>query len=307
VNLSGVDLNLLVALDALLRERSVTRAAERVHLSQSAMSSALARVRDLFGDPILVRAGRRMALTPRAEALRGEVSEILSAAGEVLGPGDGFDPETSRRRFRIGGANVAAVALALVPRFIAQKPARAPNVEIEFPDLGDPIDAPLASGALDLAVVAQAELPEGLRQQLLIEEPIACLAAAPHPQAASPLTLEGFLALDHLRVASPARALDGVDYALARLGRERRVALTVPDFLHAPLAVATSGLVAAVPRSFARMMARFLPLQVLEPPLELPPYRVLQGWHPRGDRDPGCRWLRGFLLELVSTGRPGAA
>jgi DNA-binding transcriptional LysR family regulator len=232
VNLAAIDLNLLVALDALLSEASVTRAAARIGRSQPATTHALNRARALLGDPLLVRVGGSLRPTQRARALAPRIRRLLDQLAEVLGTASGFTP-----------ADVDSVALGttdyvgfvLVPGILRACRRDAPSMALRLRALGgdrDPL-APLADGAIDLAIGTFPHIPAGLRAEEILRDQFVCLVRKDHPVARRP-TLAQFAGLDHVLVTSPSEDLGPVDHALARRGRGRRIAAYVPHFLVAP-------------------------------------------------------------------------
>ncbi|MCA9515018.1 MAG: LysR family transcriptional regulator, partial [Myxococcales bacterium] len=254
-HLAGVDLNLLVALDALLAERHVTRAAARVGLTQSAMSRALARLRDLLGDELLVRAGRAMVATPRAEALTDPLRALLADAGALLRRATPFDPATSDRAFRVeGGDFIEELVLpALVPRLRAEAPGVS-LVAVGVHTSANALDA-LERGDLDaIASVPRDTYPPTLRARHLITDGFLCLLRADHPDA-SALDLPRYVALDHLLVSPMGGGGGIVDALLAERGLARRVAVRVQGFLPVASIIAGSDLVTTLPATLARRVA----------------------------------------------------
>jgi LysR family transcriptional regulator, transcriptional activator of nodD3 and syrA len=298
LNLAAIDLNLLVALDALLREESVTGAGRRIGLSQPATSHALARLRDLLDDELLVRDGRGMRKTELGRQLAPTVRRLLGEIEGALTARRRFDPATSQRAFRVA-ANDHAGAVLLPALFAAVRRA-APGVQVDvMPQQGAPDDGELARGALDAVIGTFPSIAAPLRARVLFRERFACVVRREHP-AAGRLTLGRYLALDHLVVASPGYGPGVVDVALEARGRARRVAMRVPHFLLAPAIVARTDLVLTLPRRVldAADAAR---LRVSRPPLALDDFAVQLVWHPRADRDAGAAWLRD---QLVACARP---
>jgi DNA-binding transcriptional LysR family regulator len=298
VNLSVVDLNLLVALDALLVEKSVTRAARRVGLSQPAMSNALARLRALFADPILVRAAKGMVPTPRADGLAAPIREALSTVERALAP-PAFDPRTAHRTFTI--ATVDTNEVELVPKLIARLATEAPAVDVRVipPARGANPTALLESETADIAVMAVKPVGPPLRAEAWYRERFVCIARKGHPALRGRLTLPRFCALAHVLIAPYGNPGSYVDDALARLGRRRRVAARLSSFLSAPVLVAESDLIATVGSRLARRAAAWLPLQILDLPLRLPEVEIGAIWHPRVEHDAGHRWFRELLGAIA--------
>ena len=241
----ALDLNLLVALESLLQEVSVGRAADRVALSQPAMSYALKRLRSLLNDPLLVRVGARMQLTSRAEALLYPVQDALARVRDLL-VGEGFEPSRSSRTFRLYVADNAGDLL--LPPLLKRLGDEAPNVGIRFqPWLGNGMDQFELARAVDVAIACVPEKFKGFYQQRLFTDRDACAVRRGHPIAGRFFDAEKFLKAKHVAVVGREFAEDPVDTWLREEGRERNVALTVPHYLQALHVVAQSDLIAVIP------------------------------------------------------------
>lgn len=299
--LAGVDLNLLVVLDALLAEKHVTRAAGRIGLSQSATSHALARLRDLLDDPLLVRGPQGgLVATARAEALQPALRRALDGLRDVLRGTPSFDPGTARRSFRIGMGDYQE--LVLLPRLVAQLAKDAPGVDLWVVPLPADPAAALAAGELDLAIGVWSGVgwPTGIYQRALLDEDFHCVVRAGHPATKQRLTLVRFCELDHLLIAPRGTPGSRVDDVLASLGRTRRVVVRVPHFLIAPHVIASSDLVATIATRLARIYAEPLGLALLPTPFEMPGFTVSTAWHERAHADPGHKWLREQLARAAA-------
>lgn len=294
--LAGMDLNQLVALDALLAEGSVTAAARRIGLSQPAMSHALARLRAALGDPLLVRAGRRMQLTSRARELAEPIAEALGSIERALAGRGAFDPAQARSTLRIAAIDFAL--LVLVPPLCAALARDAPGLEVVIEPPVEPVERTLAEGRIDLAIGLARDAP-GMSQRELLRERFVCVVRRGHPDAPRGLSLQRFVKLSHAIVSPRGRVSGAVDRALAERGLSRRVVLTVPSFHAAALAVAGSDLVLTVSERVARTAPRRGPLRMLKPPLSLERFRVTMLWHARLDADPMHAWVRERLLEIA--------
>jgi len=289
LNLAAIDLNLLVALDALLREENVTVAGRRIGLSQPAMSHALGRLRELLDDELLVREGRVMRrtelgrqLTPAVRRLVGDIEATLLARRR-------FDPATSQRSFRIAANDHAGAVL--LPALFARVRRAAPGVQLDIlPQQGAPAEAELARGDLDAVIGTFVRVAPPLVERVLFREGFVCAVRRDHP-AAGRLTLRRYVELDHLLVASPGYGPGVVDLALEARGMQRRVAMRVPHFLVAPAIVARTDLVLTLPRRVLAA-ADASALRVSRPPLPLEDFPVQLIWHQRADSDPGAAWLR---------------
>lgn len=297
------DLNQLRALDALLTERSVTGAARRLGLTQPAMSHALSRLRETLGDPLLVRSGRGMALTPRAEALAPRLRLALRGLEDAVRAELPFDPASARRSFRVAAADYAE--LVLLPALIPRLEREAPGVDLWMRRPVDELEA-LVDSDTDLVVglLRPGEQAAGIKHRALFRERFVVILRADHPLASGPLTLEAYAAAKHAFIAPRGGPGGVVDDALAKVGLSRRVALAIPHFLVAPYVVAGSDLVLTLAERVARAFAQHLPLVIVEPPLPLPEFTMSLMWHERMDADLGHIWLRNLLVE-VARGVPG--
>jgi DNA-binding transcriptional LysR family regulator len=303
-SLSAVDLNLLVVLDAILTEGNVTRAAERVGMTQPAMSQALARLRRLFDDPLFVRTPRGMIATARASELAAPVRRALGEIDRALASSPSFDPRTARRAFTLATLDHGelVILLPLLQRLAAEAPGIDLRVRpLRFADLEEELE----SGAVDLAigVLAPGDEPS-LNGQKLFREHFVCMVRADHPEVGATLSLAEYVALDHALVSPRGRPGSLVDAELAKRGLERRVALVVPHFAVAPMIVARSDLVLTVPERIAHAFAAMLPLRTVPPPLELPGFDVVQLWHERRQQDRPHTWLRGLVLSVCRSLKP---
>ncbi len=299
--LAGVDLNLVLALDALLAERHVTRAAARLGITQSAASHALARLRDLFDDPLLVRGPRgTMMPTPRASALAPAIHRILVDLSAVVRGDAAFDPATARRTFHLGTSDY--VELVLMPRLLERIQRTAPNVDLFLHTLTDHGDEALGSGAVDVVIgpPRSTARPAGSYEKHLFKESFTCIVRENHPLAASRLTLPRYCAAAHLLVAPRGTLGSYVDDALAAVGRTRRIALAVPHFLVVPYLIASSDLIATLATRVAETFADMLGLVTMPPPLALPKFDMALAWHERNHDDAPHRWLREQILAVAS-------
>lgn len=300
MNIRTLDLNLLPVLDALLSERHVTRAAERLHLSQPAVSNALARLRDQLGDPLLVRGAGGLLLTPRAAALADPVRALLAEAENLLRPPD-LDPAQLTLTLRIAMPDY--VQFVLLPRLVQRLADQAPGIRLGIQSMGTAqSEAALHRGELDLVFGYLDEMSDSatLYRQNLFRERFVCLARRNHPRVHDQLNLDQFCAESHILVSPQGGGFVGVvDQALAALGRERRVVLSIPLFLIAPRLVMESDLLITLAQRVADVFAAEMPLQILPPPFELPQFAVSQAWHARTHHEPAFRWLRAEIAALT--------
>lgn len=310
-----INLNLLPALEALLREGSVSGAARKLNVTQSAMSHALGRLRAVLQDPLLVPSGRGLTPTPRARSILAALPQALDRLGDAVQAGEGFDPRRSTRSFRI--ATLDYFELATLPELLSYWAAEAPGVQLQLERLGPTHFDELAQGTLDL-VLAAAHLPVPLSipRKVLYQDPFSVIARADHPAVGRRLTLAQYLALGHVLVSVEGRREGVVDRALAEKGLTRRILLRVPHFASAPLAVQNSDLICTVASTIAHRARQQGGIRILAPPLALPPTPVALFWPPSDTLDPAATWLRQIFLDgaafaprlqaLMAQQRPGA-
>lgn len=290
------DLTLLLTLDALLQSETVTLAARRLGLSTPAVSHALARIRERLGDPLLVRAGRTLVRTPRAEALRPQVRQLVEDASRVLRAAVPFSPRTLRRTFTVFTTD--HVLLVLGPALERILRDEAPDVTLRaLPSVADDW-IPLRDGVADLSVCILGHFPSEFRTRRLFTDRFVCVVRRDHPAVGRRLSLETYLALDHIVVAPLGRPSQ-VDAVLAERGLERRVRRIVPYFVTGLLMAAGSDAVLTVSDRAAHALAPQFGLRVLPPPLPLPPYALHLLWHPRLEHEPANRWLRDVFLRAA--------
>lgn len=297
MNLNSLDLNLLVALDALLRDASVSRAAMRLNLSQPATSHALQRLRDLIGDPLLVRNGARMELTPRAQALRSPLAQALDQV-RTLFVSDEFDAARSERHFRLMMPDLAVELL--MPPLMEKVTRLAPNVTIDVvPWRSSTIFTPDFARTIDL-VISIGNSFKGFHRQRLYTDLDALAVRRGHPAGAKLRKREAFLAARHVAVIIRGHNEDLIDTWLRTKGIERRIALVVPGYIEALHVTARTDLVAFVPRRLIAALSKQLSLMTVTPLLD-PGIDEQHMFYPtRAQMDPGSIWLRKLMLE---TGR----
>lgn len=292
-DLRTLDFNLLKTLDALLDERSVTRAAARLALTQPAVSGMLTRLRDNFDDPLFIRAPHGMVPTLRAQQLAPAVKQILSDINALLQPAQ-FDPLTAALTFTLAATDYALKAV-VVP-FIAALKVRAPGIRVRvIPVEPERLAAQFEQGKIDLALLTPSTTPGDLHSSTLYEERYVCMLRADHPDAQQPLNLARFCALEHILVSYEGESFWGVtDDALAKVGYSRRIGLSVSSFLVLPEVLAISEMIAVVPSRLVRADAAIC---VQEPPVAIPGFTKSMAWHERTHRDPAQQWLRELLHE----------
>jgi DNA-binding transcriptional LysR family regulator len=296
VNISAINLNLLVAFDALLREQSVTRAAQRVGITQAAMSNTLAQLRMLFDDQLFIRGARGVTPTARALELAGPIQSGLLLLESAFAANT-FDPMRSKRSFVLATSDYCEHVV--LPVLLRQLTKQAPNVRIEVRPWGlHEVPAALSSGEVDLMLGFYDELPPKHLENVLFEERFVCIVRKGHPRVNKRLTLSTYLELPHILVSQRPLSPGAVDRALAKRGLTRNVALRVSNALIVPFLVAQTDFVAAVSERIAKAFQRALPIRLFPPPLELGRSRIKQAWHSRVDSDPGHRWLRETLVDV---------
>lgn len=305
-NIVGLEVSLLLALDALLRERQVTRAAQRLGLTQSAMSHALRRLRELFGDPLFVRTPRGVLPTPRAAQLAEPLARVLAELERLTARPAAFDPATLTRRMALLTSEY--VDVVLLPQLLAQLLHKAPRLDLEVRGTAFELEGALEEGRVDVALGIFPQLSPRVMQQRLFEDRFVCLLRTGHPAARGRLSLSRYAALSHVQIAPRGAPGGPVDEALGKRGLQRRVAVRIGSFLSALQLVARSDLLLTAPERLVRALLGTLPLRVLEPPLELPRFAIYQVWHERRQEDPAHAWLRSVLAEIArSLQPPGAA
>jgi len=301
--MSSPDLNLLLVFEALFRQGSVTRAAAQVGLSQSAMSSALGRLRTQFGDPLFVKTRGGMLPTPRALEVAPALTEALAMVRGAIGKREAFDPATSARSLRIYMTDVGETVL--LPTLMTYLQERSPAMRLETAQL-PAADLPLRmeSGEVDLAVGYLPQLPEKIRRTRLFEEHYVCMTRPDHPLGRKgPLTLKEFLSARHVLIASMGSGHQVLERTLAERGVHDNVALRVPHFVVVPLIIANTDLIVSVPSRVAGATARLMKSKVHPLPIPIPSFDVSVFWHERVENDGANRWLRAAMLELFGHDR----
>lgn len=294
------DLKLLRCFAALMAERSVSKAAQKLGLSQPAASHALGRLRRLFDDPLLLKGHGGMTPTARALELETGVRTLLDGIGRLaLRPAE-FVPDRTRARFVVMSPEFVEYLLA--PRLAAYAETRAPGVDIAFRS-SDPEQAPgwFASGEIDVRLGWVPDPPPLLRVKMLFRDPLVCIARRGHPKLKGRISQAQYLEIPHVRVEQPrTRVSSGaVDAAVAALGGRLRVALQVQNAFALAHAVAQSNLVSTVPQRLAQAMAAQHPLQILALPIDVPDVRIAMYWHERNHKQPAQRWFRQLLADTA--------
>lgn len=295
-DIKTIDLNLLKALDALLDERNVTRAAMRLSLTQPAMSGMLTRLRESFDDPLFVRSQRGIVPTQRALDLAMPIKNVLAEISALLMPAE-FDPLNATMTLTIAATDYALQAIA-VP-FLLELKKRAPHIRVALlPIENQQLQIQLERGEIDLALLTPLNSPPDLHARRLYDEDYVCVMRSDHPAAQQPLTLDQFCNLEHALFSYTGGGFIGVtDEALARIGRTRQVMLSVKSFLVMANIIRASDMIAVVPK---RLVDNLEGLAIQPTPLPVTGFTKIAAWHERTHQDPAHRWIRDLLFELFA-------
>jgi DNA-binding transcriptional LysR family regulator len=305
MNLSALDLNLLMVLHVVLEERSATRAAKKLHVTQSAVSNAIARLRSVLADPLVVRNGRGLAPTPRAEELRPFITQAMAQLQVALDRGTAFDPKASERTFTLAlSDNHQTSEAARIAEAFARELPRA-SLRLVSNDYLVATDG-LASGDVDAAFAPSVMQTPGLRARPIFEEQACMVVRRDHPRLRGKLTPKLFNELPHIDV-EVVLGRTGIGHRLAeqqwrRAGLVRKVAITVPYFTTAAWIASRTDCIAGLPSRLAEVVCRTLPLKVAATTFTLPKMGLSIVWHERTDADPGGRYFRELVVETVSGG-----
>lgn len=300
MRLPSLDLALLRAFDTLMRERHVTRAADRLDIGQSSMSGMLAKLRELFQDELLIRAGQGLMPTERALALWPRVQEALAAMERLLQPPEGFDPAQASLAFRM--IVVDYIDFVLMPVVMQRLRREAPGVKIHvLQTRPHQFGQMLATGDLDLALSYFPDPPDYLKARRLFGDRFVGVAAANHAAIGRPLDVAGFCALPHVTIEPDAAQIYNVqiDEALEPHGLRRHVQMVKPSFLALPFVLETSDMVSCIPARLAQRMQRMARIGIFGIPLDLPPFDVRMLWHPRTTHSPAHEWLRSLIADCA--------
>jgi DNA-binding transcriptional LysR family regulator len=295
VSIEALDLNLVLVLHHVLVEGTVARAADRLHVTPSAVSNSLARLRDVLGDPLFVRNGRSVVATPFAKELAPHVATAVEDLRRVLETKRGFDAAACTRSFTLASADNIGILPGIATRFARVLPkASLRIVTLDHAVAGDG----LVTGDVDVLLGLPPTIPREIRSETAYSEHLVCAMWRKKAPSPGKLTLQHFLNARHIEVALQGRhAIDYVDTVFSQHGRQRSIALSVPQFALAAACVVGTDLIAMVPASMARGLASALPIAVLKPPVKLPLITIKQLWHARGDADPGTSLLRSIIRE----------
>ena len=303
--LTRFDLNLLVALDALLSERHVTHAAERLYVSQPAMSGMLQRLREQFDDALLVRVGREMEVTPKGRVLKERVQEALRILRDLLESQLSFDPATGHRSFRIVMSDYCTEVF--LPALLRRLSVQAPSLQIWTENIGYDSYERLASGEVDLCIatdderlMAHGRRTYGFRSAFLFADEYVCVFSADHPLVGPELTLETFKACHHARTKFSSTTVTVEENAFRDAQMDLQVRVLIPSFSSVFRLLPGTDMIATVQRRIADLYVPTLPLRMSAPPLRIPALQEALVWHPRNEADPAHAWLRAACVEVAA-------
>ncbi len=309
MNIDRIDLNLLVYLDVLLRERNVTKAANLLGISQPAMSNGLRRLRDLLEDPLLVRTSEGMTPTERAETLQPAIREALSRLEKALQPQTPFLAETSDRVFRIMASDYAESTL--IPQLLRRLRAESPNITLDIMTPSDVSFLDVEQGKVDMVINRFDSIPQSFHQKEIWQDNFSCLLSAHNPILEN-FDLDSYLRSPHVWVSKTGwgvgvgidphdvQRLGWVDEALNRLGKKRRIRVFTRHYQSAMLLAEQRDLVVTIPSRAARLQVRNPNVVVKEPPFEIPPLSLKMAWSPLLQHNPGHQWLRRLIVEVAA-------
>ncbi len=297
MKLRSIDLNLLAVFDAIAAEGNLTRAANRLGMSQPAMSNALARLRETLDDPLFVRTGRGMEPTPRARLMTEPIRQALDLMQNSLRTDSAFDYASSKRSFTVAVEDYGEAVV--MPRFMEWLNRVAPGVHVRIrPESGDALLAEMKRGAIDMAMEYHRPQDKEFSVQTLMEETLVSMVRQGHPLVGDSLSLEQYVTLEHVVIDSHSPRGPLVDRELKRRGLSRNIALQVPHFLSMPLIVRTTDIICTLPLRMARVYAEHFRLKVLKPPIDFPAIPVYLVWSKGLDADPGHQWFRNAFHNL---------
>ena len=300
INLAAIDLNLLVAFEALITERSVTKAAEKLQIGQPAMSSSLNRLRVLFEDDLFIRMGQQMQPTVKAKAIAPNILAVLQQIRQTIIAPNIFDPVSSDRTFAIGSSDYTS--LVIVPPLLEFSSHNAPLINLHTIGFEkDSVGELLEQGMIDLALGVFPNPPRQTQLEPIFEENFVGIARQGHPDVKNgTISLEAFTKLSHALTTLRRDRSGAIDRALQDQNLQRRIAVITPHMLVLPFAIATSDLVAAIPKRLAITMAKACNLTIFELPIETEPWKVCMLWSVLSDRDEANQWLRNTIKAIAS-------
>ena len=298
MNLAKYDLNLLVALDALLTEKNVTHAGDRVGLSQSAMSGVLSRLRHMFKDELLVRVGRHMELTPRAQELVEPLRECIRGVEDLISTRMTFEPLSEQRIFTIAASDYSS--FMLLSPLIVKLAELAPGIAIRVVQLDPSKIDELSEDVIDFLIMPS-EVPANFPSQMLFEDRWVCAVCAHNPDIGPHLTEKQYLALPHLIYSASGQEGIGIgDSYLSSIGARRHVGASVQSFLLAPFVISGTRMVTLLHKKLAERLSSCVSIRLIEPPFDLPAIHESIFWNPRHTSDPAHVWMRSLIVEVAS-------
>jgi LysR family transcriptional regulator, nod-box dependent transcriptional activator len=299
LRLKGLDLNLLVALDILLEERSVSRSAERLHLSQPAASAALARLRDYFQDELLVLHGKRLIPTSYAEVLMPEVKRVIKQVDGLIAMSTEFDPAKSERLFRLMGSDY--ITTVLLSPTISKMKTIAPGIKVDIRLPEDSLAAKFDNGEIDLMLAPEEFISDQHPAELIFEEPYVVLGWDKNPSLKKKITQDAFFDASHISVSiGPNSAFSFAERNMQKLGYTRSIDVYAPNFSSVPWLLLETNRLAVIQERLAKKFATVLPLKYVPIPLEFPPMRMMLQYHAAREKDEGLRWFRQMLLDTAA-------
>ncbi|MGC0793713.1 LysR substrate-binding domain-containing protein (plasmid) [Pantoea agglomerans pv. betae] len=294
------DLNLLPVLLVMMEERNVTRAAERLGITQPALSNALNRLRETLNDPLFIRERYGMRPTPKAEQLAQVVGAALSSIDKVILGQQDFDPLNATRLFTL--APNSYVEFIMMPAIVARLRSCAPGIRLRLTPFGNDVtETGVISGNTDMVLGRIVEPPDNLVVQHLMNEGLACVIRADHPLVGEKLSAEQYEQLKHVNVLPPGRMRAGLYQALEQRGLRRQVAVSVTHFLAVPEMIAVTDYCATLPRLICQHLSRDQRLRIVPAPVDLGTFPVEMGWHARYRDDPAHRWFRTLITETAQS------
>lgn len=299
MDLRGLDLNLLVVLDALLTEKNVTRAGKRIHLSQSATSGALARLRVFFRDELLIQTGRSMLLTPLAQSLMKPLRDIMLQVQATVAATAEFDPATAERKFSIMGSDYAMTVL--MTEVLRQVEREAPGIKVELHQTSRRHEDLLNRGEIDFLLMPDIFTSKDHPKETLFEDTHTCVVWTENARVGTSISFEQYLAMGHVSMAfDDARNPSFEEWFLKNYGFVRRIEVLVPAFTLVPTMVVGTNRIATMHTRLAQLYAEYLPLRLVPFPIAIPTLTETLQWHRYQDLDPGCLWLRGILRKTAA-------
>jgi DNA-binding transcriptional LysR family regulator len=300
MNLAEFDLNLLVIFDAIYKEKNLTRAGQRLSLSQPAISHALNRLRSAFDDPLFVRHGYRMEPTPLTEELKENIKKVLELTERTLEDRGPFDPYRSTRTFHIGMQDYPM--MVVLPKLLKSIKEQAPNIRIRTFHLTiENRKTALEDGKLDMVIGVRQDFGSSIFQQYLFRDREVCIVRQNHPTVSDRLSLEDYLNCEFVGLSFSDVKQARIDRKLKEMGRKRKVRLTVENEVTIPQLVSQSDFLANIAELVAKEYLAWLPIKMLQLPIEIEDFEFYQYWHARHQKDPGHSWLRKLIKQTIQT------